>query len=585
VLLVLLLAGLLALLLPSVAEASKGSPVTILVQGVDGAAKANVEAAVTLPPGIVRDGLVQQRWLQRFVGQVPELARHALEPFGYYRSEITAELESSGRQQRLLVRIVPGKTVKLRRLDIRLEGDGAEDPALQQARATFPLQPGQPLLHRQYEEGKRALEQLAADHGYLDAEFVTHVINVHPEQNYADIELLLATGPQFRFGPVRFTGDEQRFDEEFLRRFLTFHDGEVFSHRELHRSRVNFYGANRFDEVLVIPHLDQAEDHRVPIEIRLVNAPLQRLRPGIGYGTNTGARCSLSYQNSQVGDTPHLYKFDLSLAEKTQFAETSYTIPQAGGVDNDLILTLGYRQEELATYDSTTIYTEAEETYGLGPGKTGSIFVRYFREESDVGGEDNVAHLFMPGLRYYQRSYDDPLNPKRGYQFRGELRGSHDTLLSDVTLGQVLAGAAAMMPLTRHLSLYTRLEGALTLKDDKLSEIPPSLRFFVGGDNSVRGYAYKSRGPRDSFGDVVGGDSLAVGSMELEYGLNEDWGLAVFYDAGSAFNAFHDIDIIQGAGFGIRRYTPIGPIKLDFANRVSESHHGLRIHFSVGFEI
>jgi translocation and assembly module TamA len=142
-----------------------------------------------------------------------------------------------------------------------------------------------------------------------------------------------------------------------------------------------------------------------------------------------------------------------------------------------------------------------------------------------------------------------------------------------------------MWPLTRRFTLHSRVEAATTFKDDEFSEVPASLRFFVGGDSSVRGYAYKSRGPKDKNGDVIGGESLLVGSIEGEYALNDDWGLALFYDMGSAFDAFDDVTFIRGAGIGIRRYTPIGPIKIDLANRVSESHHGVRIHLSVGFDI
>jgi translocation and assembly module TamA len=112
------------------------------------------------------------------------------------------------------------------------------------------------------------------------------------------------------------------------------------------------------------------------------------------------------------------------------------------------------------------------------------------------------------------------------------------------------------------------------------------MRFFVGGDSSVRGYSFNSRGPRNSDGDVVGGDSKLVGSVELEYSLNDKWGLAVFYDTGSAFNIVtEDINYIHGAGVGIRRYTLIGPIKLDLASRVGDSNNRLRIHLSVGFDI
>ena len=127
------------------------------------------------------------------------------------------------------------------------------------------------------------------------------------------------------------------------------------------------------------------------------------------------------------------------------------------------------------------------------------------------------------------------------------------------------------------------MEAATTFKDEDFSEIPASLRFFVGGDSSVRGYAYKSRGPRDENDDVIGGESLLVGSIEAEYALNDNWGLAVFFDTGSAFNVSDDVDFISGAGFGVRRYTPIGPIKLDLAHQLGQSDNSFRLHLSVGF--
>jgi translocation and assembly module TamA len=186
---------------------------------------------------------------------------------------------------------------------------------------------------------------------------------------------------------------------------------------------------------------------------------------------------------------------------------------------------------------------------------------------------------------YYQRAYDDPLNPRSGYQFRVELRGSYDLLLSNLTISQVVAAGSFMLPLSSNVTLHSRVEAATTVKDDEFSKVPPSMRFFVGGDNSVRGYAYKSRGPEDESGDVVGGDSLLVGSLEAEYALNDRWGLALFYDTGSAFNASETMEFIQGAGIGVRRYTQIGPIKFDLATRINDSHNSVRIHFSVGFDI
>lgn len=561
------------------------SAVTVQVSGMSGQEKKNVEAALTLPAGIVRNDRVDQRWLLRFVEQVPGLVERALQPFGYYRSVVKTGLQETAELYLIEVQVTPGIPVRVRQLELRLVGAGADEAEMKDQRRRFPLKQGDILHHEVYEIGKKELQRKAIDLGYLKAAFQSHQITVHPDEDAADIELTLDTGARYRFGPVSFEGGTDRFDETFLRRFVSFAEGDIFSHRELHRTRINFYQANRFDEVLMVPRMDQVEDHMVPIDIKLVAGPQQRLRPGVGYGTNTGARVSLNYQNTQAFDRPDLYTFDLHLAEKTQFVETSYSIPQAGSSDNNLITTFGVRQENLDAYDNQIIYTELEKTQGLGSGKTGSVYLRYSREDSTVGQDENISLLLMPGLRYYQRSYDDLLNPKSGYQFRFELRGSYNGPLSDVTLGQVLGAGSFMWPLSRRFTLHTRVEAATTVKNDKFSDVPASLRFFVGGDNSVRGYAYKSRGPTDDNGDVVGGDSLLVGSIEGEYALNDNWGLAVFYDIGSAFNAFEDVTFISGAGIGLRRYTPIGPIKIDLANRVSEGGLGMRLHLSVGFDI
>lgn len=561
--------------------------VAIDISGLSGAQLQNVQAALTLPAGIVRDKVVEERWLERFAGQVPKLVAGALEPFGFYRSETTVKInKADDLTYRVMVSVNPGPQTTIRSLTIELTGEGRQEKDLLRLISEFPLKQGSPLDHQLYEKGKLALRLEAINLGYLKGSYTTRVIRVDPEQDAADINLVLETGPRFYFGETTFEDEHESFQEDFLRRFVTYREGEIFSHKELHRTRLRFYAADRFDNVMIVPLIDEAVDNRVPVRVDLVTGKRHRLRPGIGYGTNTGARLSLSYKNMIAGEHPHVRLFDLSLAEKTQTFEASYTIPQSGSADNNLIGTIGIRQEELDSYDTEMLYAEIEETFGLARGKIGSLFLRYLYEDGDVGNEDNkIAKLVIPGVRYYQRAYDDPLNPKSGYQFRLELRGSYDFLISNLSIGQVIGAGSFMLPLTRNLSLHPRIEAATTIKDDDFSKVPPSMRFFVGGDNSVRGYAYKSRGPKDDDGEVIGGESLLVGSLELEYALNDEWGLALFYDAGSAFDVSDDMKVIQGAGIGIRRYTPIGPIKLDVASRINDDNGGVRIHFSVGFDI
>ncbi|MBW2477945.1 MAG: outer membrane protein assembly factor [Deltaproteobacteria bacterium] len=561
--------------------------VRIQVDGVVAKQKDNVEATLALPPGIVQDNVVEERLLQRFVENIPENVARAFEPFGYYhsKSKVLQVKDSSGNYG-IHVDIEAGPPVRIRSLSVRVTGDGANNREILRARRAFPLAEGSRLDHQAYEQGKLDLRLAANEQGYIDARYAVRTIRVFPEENVADVELVLGTGPRFFFGDIRFEEQSGIFDESFLQRYLAFQEGDVFSHKAVHQTRLSFYAANRFDEVLILPLRDEAVDQRVPVVVKLSPGKMQRLRPGIGYATNTGARVTVNYQHMNIHKGAHALLGDLSIAEIRQFVEFNYKIPQPTTDKDNLIGTVGYLNEDIKIYTSKMVYTEIERTFGLGAGQTGSLALRYFREDYEIGDEDGVAHAMMPIVRYHRRSYDDPLNPTRGFQYRLELRGAHDDLLSDISFAQVIAAGSFMYPLSQRFSLLSRIEGATSItKDRDTTNYPPSLRFFVGGDNTVRGYAYKSRGPRDKNDDVVGGDSLLVGSVECEYKLNDDWGLAVFYDIGSAYNAFYDIEFIQGAGVGVRRFTPIGPIKVDFANRVSESHHSVRVHFSIGFDI
>jgi translocation and assembly module TamA len=118
-----------------------------------------------------------------------------------------------------------------------------------------------------------------------------------------------------------------------------------------------------------------------------------------------------------------------------------------------------------------------------------------------------------------------------------------------------------------------------------LSDLPPFVRFFAGGDTSVRGYSYQSLGPRDANGNVVGGKDLIVGGVELQRALFESWGVSAFFDTGNAFDSFNDIRLFSGTGIGLHYYTRIGAINLYVARQIGVPSPGYHIHFTMGFEL
>jgi translocation and assembly module TamA len=160
------------------------------------------------------------------------------------------------------------------------------------------------------------------------------------------------------------------------------------------------------------------------------------------------------------------------------------------------------------------------------------------------------------------------------------LRGSSDSLASDTSFLQFKATTKWIWSLSEKTRMIARGKFGATLKDE-LSELPVSVRFFTGGDHSVRGYDFESLGPVDENGAVIGGSHLLEASIEFDRMIVGNWSIAAFVDTGSAFSDFSP-EFSTGVGLGIRWYSPIGPIRIDFAHPLDDPDRDFRLHLTLG---
>lgn len=574
---------LLSLALPAASQAAE--PIELVISGIEGDALDNVRAALVLPVGLLQGDRVDRLWLDRFARQAVESARTALEPFGYYNAVVTVTVEALAERFRLLVTVTPGAALRLARVSVSLAGAGDQEKRLQRLKTAFPLKAGDVLLHAKYEEAKSALAARARDLGYLDAEYSRHEIRIAQPGTSATIELLLETGPRYYFGATSIQGAPD-YPDSFLRRHLTYAADETFSYPQLGESQRNFSNSERFSEVVMTPDLQAASAFRVPVTVQLKQAPRFSLRPGIGYGTDTGARFTVRYRDLNVFHLGHELSSNLYIAERLQGLVTGYSIPSPRDVRSSTTLQLNLQQEETSNYHSRILALELARNRSFGPGKLGTAAIKAHYEEYTVAAERSRVRLLLPDLRFSDDRYSNPVRPRRGFRYTLELRGTHQLLGSDTALVQMLAGGSHLLPLPGRFALHTRANAAVTLLNDPLSDIPPSLRFFAGGDQSVRGYSYKSLGPRNAAGNVTGGKQLLTGSAELERALFQKWGISVFYDVGNSFNSFSAVSLFQGAGVGLHYYTSVGALNLSIAWPLGGSYDpSPRIHFTVGFEL
>jgi translocation and assembly module TamA len=560
-------------------------PLEVVVEGIEGDALKNAQAALALPPGMIREGVIDQALLNLFRRRIPEKIQKSLEPFGYYEAQASSNMEKTEDGRELLrVKVTPGEPVRVTTAKVRIIGPGEKNLDLTQLAASFPLKPGDALNQVKYEKAKEELRSKALNLGYLGSEFVSHAIRVNRSERKAEIELILQTGSQYLFGEVIWEGT-QLYPISFLQRFLDFEPGEPYSYSKVYQTQLNLINSDRFASVNIQADKDQAREGRVPVRIQLEPSAPKRLRPGVGYSTDYGAKVSLRYQDLNAFQRGHEFNADLSIAERRQAISSYYTLPNRGHIDNRTNLKVGLQREELNPYDNLLFTMEGEQARSFGYGIIGSAYLQFRYEQYSEADRDGISELLMPGLRLYQRRVDDLIRPGRGFRYSLETRGSTQVLGAESNFLQLLGNGDMLIPLGAGFSLIPRTQLGVTWQKDPLTDLPPSLRFYAGGDRSVRGYTYQSLGPKDSNGNVIGGKNLLVGSLEVEYSITKAWSLAAFYDVGNAFNNFQDITWPMGAGIGVRYYTPAGPVRVDLARQINVDNPGYQLHLAIGFAL
>lgn len=259
-------------------------------------------------------------------------------------------------------------------------------------------------------------------------------------------------------------------------------------------------------------------------------------------------------------------------------AGVEYRIPLGSKNGEFLSFHTGYIDEE---------FDEGEtERYEIGAALTREpgdwsrrTYLTYEIEESRLGNQFTDTDLLMPGVSFTRSELDDPIHPRNGWYAFIDLHGASEDVLSTTTFLQSLVQGRFVLPLWDTARLLLRGEYGATLNNE-LAELPASQRFFAGGDQSVRGYAYRSIGPRDESGENIGGEYMTTLSAEIEQTVWGNLGVAAFLDAGGVDNKPGPA-LSQGVGAGLRYRAPIGYVNLDLAHPLRRPETGVRLHLGI----
>jgi translocation and assembly module TamA len=603
----------------------------------------NVRSALSLSGELDKD--ITWRRLNYLLRQAEAETREALEPFGYYSPVITvkrsdreravgepaperadaaserdnaadAEADNAGdaqatrqstsertRNDRVLsvsIHVELGEPVRVRSHAVAVDGSGNQDVTVAAALGAFVPRQGSVLDHRLYEASKSRVAGALAGHGYFDAELVAHRVEVTRAERAADIDLRWTSGERHALGTVTFAqAPKTIIRDSLLQKLVDWDEGDPYDAAKLEKLRRSLTALDYFGLVDVNAKPEDAKGKVVPITIDLTPAPRSIYTAGLSYGTLSGAGVSGGMERRYLNTRGHKALAQVEYANKRKMATLQYRVPAFAWLD-------GWYTASLQAVDEQTDYINSRrlELVGSRSGQfnnqlnlVASMHVlreRWAYNIADDGGgavapiDYTYASFWFPSLHAEYIDVDDRLDPRRGAGGTLTLRGGKGGADGNATFVQLHASAQWFHGFDADSKLIVRGEAGHTFTDQILN-LPPSLRYYAGGDRSVRGYGWHEIGPKvetDGGFYFTGAANVVTASVEYERYFNGPWGAAVFIDSGSAFDG--DIssksgpDMHTGVGVGIRWRSPVGPVRIDIARGLNSPDSPFTLHLNIG---
>lgn len=348
-------------------------------------------------------------------------------------------------------------------------------------------------------------------------------------------------------------------------------------------------------------------DKKVPLYVFVMADKPKDAEIGLGWGSDTGVRLTTRFDNNLINKKGYQAGVQLSVSELDRMVNLYASRPLTHPLNDKLTGNLKYYEEDIrqsndAKLSARTLESTFARTKIKANGWNKSYFMRYRLDELDTNAPAHtwqdlpvqfnagrpVQSAVLAGVSLHKTQADNLVSPTKGYRQHYSLEVGSDALFSDTNMLIAKAGLGGMMSFgdnaygkKRAHQLIGRLDLGYLWADD-FRRVPYKLRFFAGGDQSIRGYNYQSLSPVNQGGFLTGGQALAVGSLEYNYEVKDGLRVAMFGDVGGAYDEHFNPTTKIGAGVGLRFASPVGTVRIDIAKGIEKEHTPVRLHFLIG---
>lgn len=565
-------------------EAAQLLPVKI--NGLDKALELEVRTAIALPESSGNGIEISEGRLSYYLNSLNTLVEDSLEPHGYYHAKVQTSNARNQQEVQVTIDIVLGEPVRVNKLNLQIEGPGNKDRFMGFWLESFSPKLGDIFNHDTYETNKAIISQALLDRGYFDQSNSIHEVRVTRAENSAEINLVWDSGIRYRFGEVRFVGNQ--FEPGLIEQLVKIEQGKYYSQAQVLRLQESLSKLNYFGSIEIVPDLQNKNGDQVPIIVTVNEGKQNSYNTSISYGTESGFGVEFGLERRWLNEKGHKLDLNAAWAQKEQSFVANYRIPAFSWLDGWYGFALELRNEDYLSLP--TRYAEASVNRS-GEVRNwdllASINVRHERFDEFIPDSNNALPIDLyttviyPEFNAIWRSSNDVAFINNGSAWFYQARIGYEVETADAWFTQAYIKNKRVISLSNKDRILLRAElGAIWTQNYDF--FPPSLRFYAGGDQSVRGYGYKEIGEYID-GVNYGGKYLATGSFEYERRILPEWAIATFVDFGDAFT--QDPNLNVGAGVGARWRSPIGPVRFDLAYGFNGPDPGIAFHLTLGADL
>jgi len=452
-----------------------------------------------------------------------------------------------------------------------------------------------------------ALRDVYVDAGYAYAE-VTPRTKEDDEKHLVDIIYVISKGAKVRFERINIIGNTVTRDK-VIRRELKAIEGDDFSGEAMRKSTENLNRLGFFEDV-EMETKKGSEDDLMVLNVKVKERPTGSFSIGAGYSSEDALFAMFQIaQNNLFGRGQKLQASAKLGGLSTEFS-INFTEPWLFDTrfSGNIELYKWKQEYDDYTYEGTEYQDYTRDSYGtrIGIGypidrideyTRGSVHYGYDDSDiSNVPDDASPAWKDMEGrnvtssitLGIQRDSRDHPWNTTKGsvnslsYEFAGSFLGG------DVGFDKIRASTAWYFPLFWDTVFLIRGNGGY-MRQHSGEKLPVYQKFRIGGINTVRGFDAGSISPRDESGEYIGGEKMMYYNLEYRVPVLKDQGIVglMFFDCGNVWeddDNYSFSDIKKSAGVGIRWYSPMGPLRLEYGKNLDPEdwEESGKWEFSVG---